>query len=976
MKRNDFKKAKTDYVFMIVLIILLIGILLCSLLFKVKQDNISIEDLPDNFTFSTNKLIISEVVSSNKGIYSNENNQVVDYIELYNGTDKTIDLTGYGLSDRDDRVKWLFPACQIEPQQYLVVALTGIEESGLNANFKLSSSGGEKLILVNSSYKVIDAVETIALGKNQSMNRKDDGSFFISDYGTPGFENSKQGLQQYLSSIEDETDKALVINEVLVKNEGNFLNEDNLLSGYIEIKNVSDHSVNLSEYSLSGDIYLPFRYQFGDYVLESNEVYLVYTSDNDYSENALYCGFTLNSKNGSVVLSHKGKIVDRLDYNNLANGLALIRNDNGLITISNSLSGGFNNDNNGVDSFQKKYRYIKEGLVINEVMNDNYLYLAQNGDRYYDWIELYNNSENSINLSDYYLSTSKDNLTSYNLPDVTLEAHQYYIVMASGNLALSNNSYQHADFKLSDCEGLFLSKNNEMVDCLYMYDIPQNYSYGRNKDYGFYYIASPTAKKQNSSGLAVVSLAPVLENQKTIYDSVNSITVSFRDTGNIYYTTDGSVPNVNSKKYSEPFTISSTTVINARTINKSEVASDVETYSFILNEQDYLPIVSIVMDDEDFATMDYYSYDTELQFPCTIQYFVDGNLQFSQPCSIACFGGNARSQYKKSYGLRFKAEFGDNNLEYQMFANRDNSVYDSLVLRTGSNDWVRTIFRDILSTSLMDEYLDCQSYQGCVAYINGQYWGIYNIREKVNDSFIADHYNVSKESVSIVNVDFSQKCGQQNIEDLFYWVENHDLSIDANYEYVCSKIDVVNFADFWISQMYCVNPDVYNIRYFCSSELDDGKWKYIYYDMDHGFRFSNINYYTTYLCNPYGMTGWIDNTYSNALPRKLFENQNFVDLWLERLSYHLHNNLSKENVTKQFEYLVDLYSNDIEKDRERWSGYPDVLNGLYPSVRLYNSELEIIRDFIEERQDYILRQTKNYFSLSDSEMKEIFTDLW
>ena len=69
-------------------------------------------------------------------------------------------------------------------------------------------------------------------------------------------------------------------------------------------------------------------------------------------------------------------------------------------------------------------------------------------------------------------------------------------------------------------------------------------------------------------------------------------------------------------------------------------------------------------------------------------------------------------------------------------------------------------------------------------------------------------------------------------------------------------------------------------------------------------------------------------------------------------------------------------SNDIEKDRERWSGYPDVLNGLYPSVRLYNSELEIIRDFIEERQSYILRQTKNYFSLSDSEMKEIFTDLW
>ncbi|MGN1398434.1 MAG: lamin tail domain-containing protein [Erysipelotrichaceae bacterium] len=977
MKRNEFKKNKTDFVFIAVITVVLIGLFVGSLFLNSKDSTIGIEDLPDEFTFSTNKLIISEVVSSNKGIYSNENNQVVDYIELYNGTGKTIDLTGYGLSDRDDRVKWLFPSVSIEPNQYLVVALTGQSEDGLNANFKLSSSGGERIILVNSSYKVVDAVDTVALSKNQSMNRKNDGSWYISDYGTPGFENSKSGLEEYLISIQDFSDNDLVINEVLVKNEGNFLNEDGLLAGYIEIKNISDHSVNLSEYSISSDIYLPFRYQLADYVLQSGEIYLIYTGENNYSQSTIsYCGFNLNSKNGSVVLSHNGKIVDQLDYTNLANGLALIRTESGQINSSNTLSGGFDNNSNGVDLFQQKYRTIKEGLVINEVMNDNYSYLAQNGGRYYDWIELYNNSSQAINLADYCLSTSKDNLSAYQLPDVTLQAYQYYIVMASGSTGLSNNSYQHTDFKLSDCEGLYLSKANQIVDCLYMYDIPTDYSYGRNSDYGFYYISSPTPKAQNKAGLAAISIAPSLENQQTIFNNTSSVTVSFKDSGTIYYTTDGSVPTQNSNKYTGPFTISDTTVISARTINANEVPSDNQVYSFILNENDGLPIVSIVMDEDDFETMDYYSYDTELEFPCNIQYYVDGQLQFSQPCSITCFGGNARSQYKKSYGLRFKGSFGENNLEYQMFENRDNAVFDSLVLRTGSNDWVKTIFRDILCTSLMDDYLDCQSYQACVAYINGEYWGIYNIREKVNDSFIADHYNVSKESVSIVNVDFSQKCGEENIASLFYWAETHDLSNDENYQYLCSKIDVVNFADFWISQMYCVNPDVYNIRYFCSSELDDGKWKYIYYDMDHGFRFPDINYYTTYLCNPYGMTGWINNTYSNALPRKLFENQQFVDLWLERLSYHLHNNLSKENVTKQLDYLIDLYSEDIAKDRQRWADYPDVLNGLYPSMSRYNSEIGVIRDFIEQRQSYVLQQTKDYFGLSDAQMKEIFTDLW
>ena len=200
--------------------------------------------------------------------------------------------------------------------------------------------------------------------------------------------------------------------------------------------------------------------------------------------------------------------------------------------------------------------------------------------------------------------------------------------------------------------------------------------------------------------------------------------------------------------------------------------------------------------------------------------------------------------------------------------------------------------------------------------------------------------------------------------------------IKENYDYICSKIDVVNFADFWIAQMFCVNPDVHNVRYFCSPDIDGGKWKYIYYDMDHGFRFSTENYYYLYLCNPEGMTGWIGNTYNNALPRQLFRNSEFRKLWFERLAYHLNNSLSKENLTANFELLKSLYKDDIARDRERWKNYPDSVVGIYPSMSLYNSQLKIIENFIATRGKIVLKQTKDYFSLSEQQMKEIFGDLW
>ncbi len=976
MKRFEPKKKKLDLTFILVTVIAIISVAVLSLLFKnTDQNNIDmfVSELPETSQEVFGKLVISEVMSNNGGIYVNSNNEVTDYVELYNGTNKAIDLTGYGLSDRKDRVKWVFDQVIIEPDSYLVIALTGKDEDGLNANFRLRAAGKEYLILVNKKGKVIDAVETVSLAKNQTMNRRADGSWFIANYGTPNHENSLQGLNDYLASIMSAEESEILVNEVLVKNNGNFINEYDRMDGFIELINISNYPVSLKDYNLGNDKYSPFRYKFEDIVLQPGELYVLYTGDSTLL-GTNYLGFTFNNKNGNIVLSKNGKIVQNLEYENLANGYALTRIEDFYVHVP-TISMGQTNDASGIEEFQNQYLKANEGLIINEAMNRNNKYLAQNGYQFYDWIELYNNSDNDILLSDYYLSTNSNSLHDYRLPEVILKPNEYYIIMCSGETSLTNSKYYHSNFKLSDVDGIFLSKGQKVVDSMFIAEVPYGYSYGRCKTAGYCYLSTPTPGADNGSGIRSISLAPMILTKSGVYNDISSLTVEIKGNGTIYYTTDGSEPTTASRVYKGPVNLKKTTVLKFKSYNTGQMPSRTVTSSYVINENHTLPVMIVSMEESDFNYLNAKSYVRDLQLQCYVEFY-EGDTGFSLPCSIACFGGNSRNQPKKSYALRFDSKYGSSELNYDLFENRESVVFDAIVLRTGSNDWTRTIFRDVLSTSIMDDYLDVQAYKPCVLYINGRYWGIYNIREKVNAKFIAGHYNVNPETVSIVNVDFSQKAGTENIKYLFNWVKNNSLANKDNYDYICSKIDIINFADFWIAQMYCVNPDVHNVRYFCSPEIDGGKWKYIYYDMDHGFRLPNINYYPTYLCNPYGMTGWVNNTYDNALPRELFKNSEFRKLWLERLAYHLNNALSKEKLTASYEYIKGLYKDDIARDRDRWKNNYDPIINTYPSMSLYKSQLKIIENFIARRQKIVLRQTKDYFSLSEQQMKEIFGDLW
>ncbi len=967
----DIKNLKKNIMFFIVSIAILVVIVLLSAIFGSGGTNLDKVDL-NNEDVNITGLVISEIMSSNNGVIVDEKGNLYDYVELYNGSDKAINLKNYGLSDEGEGVKWTFPEVEIPSKGYLVVKLNGETNGGMNVNFKLKSSGGEVVALFKPNGKVIDAVETVSIESNYVMGRNQDGKWVVYSEATPGFANTIDGHNEFIKSLESSEKSSIVINEVLANNKGNFKNSKGEYSGYIEIKNIGKETVDISNYSLSDSDSVSFKWQFPSMKLSSGEVVVVYTSGVSNKLGDLNASFKLNSKNGVAVLANnKGQVIDKVRYENLASGLAYIRNGN-ILEVGSSISPGYDNTVDGIKSFQKKYLEVEKKLYISEVMNNNYSHLAQNGGNYYDWIELYNNTKETINLGDYCLTTNTDNICMYNLPKVDLKSGSYYIVMASGDTKLSNDKYKHANFKLSDVEGLYLTKNSSVIDSMFISDVPNGYSFGRSGNYGTYYFSKPTPGSANSNGTHAVSYVPSADIESGIYDK-DSLKVTLNGSGKIYYTLDGSTPTTSSKVYSSPLTVKKTTVLRIMSKTDGMLNSEDVSYSYIMNEGHKINVMSIAMDK---AKLNKVNRNTSLNSTvieeCDVEYLDKDGEGFKIKAGLKLFGGSTRSYKKKSYELKFKKRYGDAELNYKVFDTLDSSVFNSLVLRTGSQDEFqyndqRTVIKDVVATSLVGEYtdVDVQAYESVIVYINGEYWGLYFLREKVDETFVANHYNVktTETDTSILRIDGEVKTGTDKAyKELVKYTGNNNLNNSNNYNYVKSKIDIENMCDFWVAQVYTANYDIINTRFFSNPNIDNGRWKFIYYDADSGFFRDNQNSFTEYT-NPGGM-GF--GNFPTTLLRNMMKSNEFKKTFLERLSYNLKNTWKPSNVEKRIDDIInEIGKDEFKRNADRWGN----------SYSHWEKSITNMKKFANKRNKNVVKYAKSYFGLSNSEVEKYFGDV-
>lgn len=932
----------------IVFIFIAIALILLLLFFNdsIIEDKRKVANLKDN-DIEIGKLVINEIMTSNKGVHIDQYGESYDYIELYNGTENDIRLLNYGLSDRDDgKVKWLFPDVTINKKSYLLVYLCGEDKEGLYANFALKEDGGELVTLKKSNGKVLDAIRTLEMDNNKSMSRDSYGIWLVTSSITPGYQNSKKGREQILSASSRINDEGLIISEILPSNEGNVIFNDNKLYGYIEITNTSLEQINLNDYYLTNDEKTLYKWRLPEVYLNPNSSYLVFTNKLNILNNA---NFELKSKNGVVLLTNHEGVVDKVKYEDLSNGVAYIKFDDRWIQ-SSDISAEFPNTVEGKIEYQKKYDTIKHDLVINEVMSFNNNLLPQNGNQYYDWIELYNNSQNDIELSNYTLTTDKNDRLMYKLPKYTLKPNSYYLLMASGDITLTNSSYEHTNFKLSSTKGVLLYKDSELIDALYIYNIPRGSSYGRDIEYGHMYYQIPTPGESNSkNGVRSLSYNPDFNKSGGIYN-VDSLEVKIDGLGDIYYTLDGSTPSYNSIKYENPIILDKTSVIKAISYENKKANSEIITNSYIINENHTLPVVSISIDD--------YNYKLLVNNPwwnntvkAHIEFFEE-NSSFSNDCGMKIFGGQSKNLPKKSFSLKFNKEYGE-SLKYKVFDNKELVEFNDLVLRSGSQEQNFSMIRDEFVSTIAVNYsdVDAQAAKPVVLYINGNYYGLYFLREKINNNFILNNHN-AKGTTNIINPAYNrvEEGSMDDYNNLKNYIYSHDLSDNDSYEYVSSILDIDNYIDYYIFEFIVCNYDLQNVRLYSNNNINNGKIRMILYDSDYGLKNDTGASFIDYLQHPYLSPHIPDN----FILRALLKNSNFRKRFVERASYFMKNIWTEENINKTYDELYNSIYVEMEREAKRW-------NKSYEAWKYYANR---VKEMSLLRAKNVPNYIRQYFNLS------------
>lgn len=907
---------------------------------------------------------LNEVMTSNQS-YMDANRRSSDWIELFNSSGEPVDLSGYRLTDKAGSDGYVFPdGTTLGAGEYLVVYCDGTTTDADYAPFSLSSAGGEELTLYSNANMVLDRLVTAALSTDASLARDENGDWQVSSIPTPGFENTQSGYEAYLASV-GSPDSNLRITEIMASNLSCLADAEGAFYDWIELTNAGSEAVDLAGYFLSDREDKPLLWALPEGTLQPGERIVVFASgEAGDSDDGLHADFSLNRHSGVVTLcDQSGQIVSSVNYEELDDNVSYALDEtSGEWEVSFRATPGFSNDEAGYEAFSEQ-RSSTSALLINEVMTGNDMLLEQSHGVYFDWIELKNTTDETIDLSGYSITDNLDKTEYCALPSGELKPGKCIVLLCTGDTPLTKSGYGQLALTLgAESEQLYLlGADGNVVDYVTLTDIPYGASCGRMPDLnGLFYFSSPTPGEENSGGYRLISGQPTASVDPGIYNDISELTISLSAEGDIYYTLDGETPTARSSRYDSPITLTKTTVIRAIAIDDNKMASSAVTLNYFINENHSLPIVAVTTDpdnlyDESIGILaDQNLFDRTVERPANVAFYSDTG-SFSTDCGFKLHGAGSRGRLsKKSFKVVFRARYGGvAPLEFPLFEDNDTTTFYSFLIRN-SQDYSRTFLRDELISKLAyhaSSELLVQDTRFCVFYLNGEYRGIYCIKEAFSSGYFSERYGVSKESVELQRGYITDGTDFAN---LLEYAETHDLSVDEYYNYVKSQVSLESLIDWCIFEGYTANTDLsVNVRYYRSTEYDDNRWHYALFDMDYGFgedaTFDHI----------------LDNAWHGTLFKALLKNAEFRDMFLTRMAYLLENCLTDEAVMASFTELSNEIADEVPRERERWpiSGtftWEQHLNTLERCI--LSGRAEQLKESIAEAMGISLDAVERYFT--------------
>lgn len=950
---------------------------------------------------------LSEIMISNKGSVPDNLGGYPDYIELHNGSTEKADISGYGLSDSLlEGAKYVFPAGTVlEPGAYVVVWCGGEAEDGMHAPFKLSA--GEEAVLFDASGRPLDTAVLNSVDSGMVLRRE--GEVWTQAKPCPGYPKTEEGMAEYEKSLKETEDIGLYINEFMASNATTLCDSFGSYSDWIELYNSTDTDMDISGFGISDNLSQPMKYRFPDGTTIAAKGYLVvFCSGNEGMQNGeLHAPFGLRSYGEDVVIANKaGRIIDSYSFKNQETDVSVARIPDGAGEFqSNSQpSPGYPNTGAGYSAFDAANRLPLGGVYISE-------FGGSTGSVASDWVEIYNSTGSAVSLAGYGISNNPKNPAKWVFPDISIEPGEYLLLYATG----SADKAQKKNLKLNFCisstgEALFFfDPNGKLIDKLSAGRMKSGQSYGRDGSDNRFYYAEPTPGAQNGKGYEGITQLPAFGVTPGIYDNAVTVAITAGEGETIRYTTDCTTPNASSEVYSGELSISKNSVIRAAAFRDGYLSGDVATATYLFRSDGVnhaLPVVTLVTDPDNlwnsktgiYATGDQFdpdaaSYadtlqsatyyqakfateeqvDTIWEKPAAFSLFDDNGKQvFTQNVGIRIAGSFGRGRAQKGFNVIARKEYGKGSMEYPFFENRPYKEYKAVVLRAGAQDQNRSKIRDELASGLLegtDINILYQAYRPTVLYLNGEYWGVYFMKEKRNRFFVAQHENTENNVDLAIGKGFKQRTYGDNSDwvSLYEYATSHDLSSAEAYAYVSERMDVDSFRDYMIAEIYNGNTDTYNFQYY---RLKGGKWKFIFYDFCWGFQSPGHE----------TLAFRMGKTPSDVCSAKLFaamlQNKGWRDSFCRRFAELLNTAFAPERVSALIEELYGYVEPEIKREREKFN--KDTFMGVkQPNTNLgtyegFQSEISKLKDFAQKRPEELKRQLQSNLGLSDSYMKEVF----
>ncbi len=455
------------------------------------------------------------------------------------------------------------------------------------------------------------------------------------------------------------------------------------------------------------------------------------------------------------------------------------------------------------------------------------------------------------------------------------------------------------------------------------------------------------------------------------------------------------------------------TVVRAIAVVNSQMSS-VETHTYFITPQGRyrfsLPVISLVVQEDQF-----FDYDEGIYVPGKIYdqnnpFNTSGDAQANhtqrgiewerkasmelfepesvnpdlrQDLGIRIHGGWSRAHPMKSLRLYARSDYGENRFRHRMFPDEPYTEFNRLLLRNSGNDWPEAMLRDPLMQGIVKHLnINTQAYRPYIIFLNGEYWGIHNMRERYDKHYLARRFGVDPDNIDLLTGNaWVDEGSNRHYRETLDYIRQHGLEESLHYEYINTRIDIKNYIDYQIAKIFVANTDWpgnnidfwrYRTEQFepFAAPGQDGRWRWLVLDLDLGFHLYTGCEPGNDVCTPPDHNtlafaaredgpSWPNPPWSTELFRELLKNEQFRNDFITRYLDQLNTAFHPERLTREVLRVAGVIEPEMGEHLERWfSGrnwhhfdrWKDLINNrLLP--------------FAEQRPEYAREHLKEFFNL-------------